>query len=363
MDEEVVTDMKAHGGDIYSPYAIEKGKSLVDFSANLNPLGMPERAKAAIAAHLNDYEVYPDTEYRSLRAAIGRWEGVDPGEVCVGCGAADLIFRLAWALRPQRGLVAAPTFSEYAAALRSVGCAVEEAPLRRERGFALDTDFVGAVRPGTEIVFVCSPNNPTGVLTERDTLVKLADRCREVGAVLVVDECFLDFAPDAADYTMKPILHEYENLVILRAFTKLFAMAGLRLGYLLSAGPVPERVRGTGQPWSVSTVAAVCGEAALQEPGWREKSAAYVAEERAFLFNGLREAGLEVLPGAANYLLFRSECTALYEALLPCGILLRRCANFTGLDAHWYRAAVRTREENGRLLAALNEVKARGVKL
>ena len=355
--------MKAHGGDIYTPYALEQGRSLVDFSANLNPLGMPPRAREAIAAHIPEYEVYPDTEYRALRAAIGGWEGVEPEAVCVGCGAADLIFRLAWALRPKQGLVAAPTFSEYAAALRTVDCAVKEHPLRRERDFALGEDFIGAVTPGTELVFVCNPNNPTGRLTERETLVKLAARCREVGAVLVVDECFLDFAPDAADYTMKPHLREFDNLVILRAFTKLFAMAGLRLGYLLSAGPVPEKVRATGQPWCVSTVAAVCGEAALSEPGWREKSAAYVAGERAFLLGGLRAASLEVLEGAANYLLFRSRSTALYEALLPLGILLRRCSNFTGLDGHWYRAAVRTREENERLLAALGEVKKRGVEL
>lgn len=355
--------MKAHGGDIYSSYQIEPGRSLLDLSANINPLGMPPRAKEAIAAHIGDYEAYPDTEQRSLRAAIGRWEGVAPEHVCCGSGAADLIFRLAWALRPKRALVAAPTFSEYAAAMKTVGCAVAEHPLRRDRDFDLGPDFVEAVTPGTEMVFVCNPNNPTGRLVERETLLALARRCRELGALLVVDECFLDFVPAAADYTMKPYLKEYDNLLILRAFTKLFAMAGLRLGYLLSAGPALKAVRACGQPWCVSTVAAVCGEAALAEPGWREKSAAFVAAERERLLRGLRELGLEVVEGAVNYLLFRSADTELYERLLPYGILLRRCSNFTGLDEHWYRTAVRTREENERLLSALGEIKERGVEL
>ena len=196
-----------------------------------------------------------------------------PEQVLCGGGAAELIFRLAYALRPRRALVTAPAFSEYEEALTAAGCAVTRHPLRRENRFDVDGGLLDAIAPGVELVFLCTPNNPTGRLVDGALLRAAAEQCRAVGAVLAVDECFLPLS-DGAGPGLAPCLAEYPNLLLLRAFTKSYAMAGLRLGYALSAnGGLLERMAAAGPPWSVSTPAQAAGLAALEQcPDWPEKA-------------------------------------------------------------------------------------------
>lgn len=346
-----------HGGD-WAGYRAEFGCDALDFSANVSPLGLPAGVAAAITNALPTADRYPDPLCRELRAALAGAEGVPADWILCGNGAADLIFRLALAVRPRRALLPAPTFAEYEAALQTVGCAVQRVFLREENEFAVTEKFIDAVTPETDIVFLCQPNNPTGQVTPPALVERLVRRCAECGAVLVVDECFLDFLPDRDAWTAKQLLHDAPQLVILKAFTKLYAMAGVRLGYALCGdAALLEKMRGAGQPWAVSSLAQAAGLAALQETAYAGAVRALIAEQRPRMAAGLRALGLRVMDGQANYLLFRAT-PDFGEKLRRRGAVVRSCANYPGLDAAWYRTAVRTAEENTRLLQIMGEILA-----
>lgn len=343
-----------HGGD-WAGYRAEFGRDALDFSANVSPLGLPAGVAAAITAALPMADRYPDPLCRALRTKLAAAEGVDTAQILCGNGAADLIYRLALALRPRRALLPAPTFAEYAAALETVECDVQRFLLREENDFAVTDGFVDAIDDSTDAVFLCQPNNPTGQLTALPLVEQILHRCAACGTLLVVDECFLDFLPDHALHTAKGLLGE-GNLVILKAFTKLYGMAGVRLGYALSADTaLLEQMQACGQPWGVSSLAQAAGLAALEEAVYVEKVRALIAEQRPRLTAGLRALGLRVLDGRANYLLFQAPET-LGEALRQRGAVLRSCANYPGLGPGWYRTAVRTGPENEQLLKLLAEV-------
>ena len=346
-----------HGGD-WAGYRAEFGCDALDFSANVSPLGLPAGVAAAITNALPTADRYPDPLCRELRAALAGAEGVPADWILCGNGAADLIFRLALAVRPRRALLPAPTFAEYEAALQTVGCAVQRVFLREENTFAVTEEFIDAVTPETDIVFLCQPNNPTGQVTPPALVERLVRRCAECGAVLAVDECFLDFLPDRDALTAKQLLRDAPQLIILKAFTKLYAMAGVRLGYALCGdAALLEKMRGAGQPWAVSSLAQAAGLAALQETAYAGAVRALIAEQRPRMAAGLRALGLRVMDGQANYLLFRAT-PDFGEKLRRRGAVVRSCANYPGLDAAWYRTAVRTAEENTRLLQIMGEILA-----
>ena len=258
----------------------------------------------------------------------------------------------------RRALLPAPTFAEYAAALESVGCEVKRKTLHEADDFAVTEAFVQAVNQSIDLVFLCQPNNPTGQITPPELVQRLVRRCADCGAVLVVDECFLDFLQQRDALTAKPLLQTAPNLVILKAFTKLYAMAGVRLGYCLCSNiALLDKMQAAGQPWAVSSLAQAAGLAALDETAYVARVQALIAQQRPVLRDGLRALGLRVLDGSANYLLFQAPET-LGESLRQRGIVLRGCGNYPGLDSSWYRTAVRTAPENQQLLKALQEVLA-----
>ena len=227
--------------------------------------------------------------------------------------------------------------------------------LREENDFAVTKDLLNAVHPGTNMVFLCQPNNPTGQLARPALVEALLRRCEAVGAVLAVDECFLDFLPEGEGLSAKHLLKNSKKLIILKAFTKLYGMAGVRLGYCLcSDTELLARMRAAGQPWAVSSLAQAAGIAALDETEYVAQVCALIETQRPVLADGLRALGLRVIEGRANYLLFRAP-EALGEALRRKGAVLRSCGNYPGLDASWYRTAVRTENENRQLLALLAE--------
>ena len=344
-----------HGGD-WMGYRERFGRDALDFSANVSPLGLPEGVAQAIREALTEADRYPDPLCRTLRAALSRAEGVPPEQILCGNGAADLIFRLVWAAKPRRALVTAPTFAEYATALETVGCTVERFALNEANDFAVTEEFLDAIVPGVEIVFLCQPNNPTGQLASPALVRRAAARCAACGAVLAVDECFLDFLPDGDRWTAKPLLHEDQNLIIFKAFTKLYGMAGVRLGYCLCGDEaLLEKMQAAGQPWAVSSLAQAAGIAALKETAYVDEVRALIAQQRPAMTAGLRALGLRVIDGKANYLLFRAPAD-LNERLRPLGTQVRSCANYPGLGPEWYRTAVRTAPENARLLEIMREV-------
>lgn len=345
--------MTDHGGD-WAGFLETYGAPPLDFSANISPLGMPESVRRAAEAALAEAGRYPDPLCRALREKLASCHGLPAEGILCGNGAADLIYRLAAARRPKTALVTAPTFSEYENALTLWGCRVSRFPLSEETGFAVTEDILSRITPELDLLFLCEPNNPTGRTTDRRLLKRVLERCSASGTLLAVDECFSDFLDDPASHTLLDDLQHFENLVILRAFTKSYALAGLRLGYALSQNaPLLAAMARGGPPWAVSGPAQAAGMAALEES--LEPLRQLIRRERPRLSAGLTALGCRVCPGEANYLLFFCGAPALPRRLAERGVLIRDCSNYHGLGPGWYRAAVRTREENLRFLEALRK--------
>ncbi|MEG1524591.1 MAG: threonine-phosphate decarboxylase [Clostridia bacterium] len=337
-----------HGGDVYAGQRIEH-----DFSVNINPLGMPSPVRAAVIAHLNEYETYPDSLCRALKNTISVHDGVKREQIVCGNGAADLIWRLCAALRPKQVLVSVPTFTEYERTAVHFGANIQQYPLNMAEHFPLTEQICSEITENTDLMFLCNPNNPTGRLIQPSVLASVAKRCHQTGTLLVVDECFLPFTEGIS---AQPLMEHNDRIVILRAFTKLYAMAGLRLGYLVSANDeVLDKTEREAQCWSVSGVAQSAGIAAMHCVGIAEKTRRVIAGERVFLTDGLMKLGFGVCPSEANFLLFTCE-QPLKEPLLAKGILIRSCTDFVGLDERYYRVGIRLRAENEALLTALGEV-------
>lgn len=344
-----------HGGNVY------QYKNCVDFSANCNPLGTPESIKRAVSDCLERIFEYPQVGYSPLREAIGKYEGTDAGKVICGNGAAELVFTLCQTLKPGKALLPAPTFAEYEQALKSVGCACDYFYLKEEEDFSLGRGsekerFLTELKKGYDILFLCNPNNPTGMLIERDFLLEVLMACEKQGTFLVVDECFLDFIKEPEAYTLKGVLNQYKNLFLLKAFTKRYAMAGIRLGYgLCGDRELLETMEGMTQPWNVSTIAQTAGLAALKEVEYVKAGRELVFREAEFLKEQLAELGFQVYPSKASYLFFRGR-EDLFEQCVKRGILIRNCSNYEGLTKGYYRVSVKLHEENVKLIQALKEI-------
>lgn len=336
-----------HGGDIYANTGVK-----LDFSVNINPLGLPDSVRQALISRVDEFSQYPDPHCRKLSGAISCQEQVPLEWIVCGNGAADLIYRLCYAIKPRKALVCAPTFSEYERALQQVDCQVVYHHLTAENQFALTERIIEQLRPDIDLLFLCNPNNPTGQLIPRDLLQEILAVTKKNGCIVIVDECFLDFTDGVS---VKGYLKDMPGLVILKAFTKMYAMAGLRLGYLLAADKtLLEKVRCGAQCWSVSMPAQIAGITALSLTGWQEKTRKMVVKERQYLSEALQKLGITVFPSSANFILFCWE-GALYEPLLQKGILIRSCKNYIGLGEAYYRIGVKTRAENSLLIESIKE--------
>ncbi len=346
-----------HGGDIYSYEYITGNTRLIDFSANINPLGLPEGVKKAVIENMAAFSNYPDSLCRELIKGIALHENVPESYILCGNGAADIIYRIAEAVRPGTTLVMAPSFSEYEAAVRTAGSNIKYFYLNNGNGFNVGKDILAEVIPGIDLMFLCNPNNPTGNLTDKKTVLALAQKCKENKTILVVDECFIDFLENTGEFSIVDCIHDYDNVIVLKAFTKIYAMAGIRLGYAMCSNEdIIRRLEKTGQPWSVSAVAQLCGTAALKETEYIHRTKKLIKENRKKLTLELRALGFEVFDSCANYILFRTESRALDRELLKYGILIRACDNFVGLDNSFFRIAVKSKEDNEYLLESLKKL-------
>lgn len=339
----------AHGGLVSRSLDVPIGE-LLDFSQNINPLGAPgEALEAARRALYAESGSYPDLDYPELRGALAAYLGVSADRIVPTNGGAEALFLAARAAdRGGKALVLEPTFSEYVAAARAARLeTVRRVARRREAGFRLDPTSLDDLG-GISVVFLCNPNNPTGDSLGRQEVIEVADRVRSAGAVLVVDEAFADFVPEVSVADQVG-----EGLWVARSLTKFFAIPGLRLGCLVceDAGRIQEL-----QPsWSVNSVAAAAGIAAVRNRGFAETSVAGLARLRNDLFEALDElAGLEAFPGAANFLLVRGP-QGLAERLARRGVLVRGCGPFEGLGPEYFRIAVRGEADNRRLISELRE--------
>lgn len=338
-----------HGGDVYG------GGITLDFSANTNPLGTPPGVLEAVRRGLPQLHRYPDPYCRRLVRAIAAHEQVPESYVLCGNGAAELIYAFCAAAKPRTAAETAPTFAEYAQGLSRVGCAVERYSLRDENSFDLDDGFLPFLEEKKpEAVFLCNPNNPTGRLIQLPLLEHILRCCAARGIRLFLDECFLDLTEGGV--SAKRFLAEYPGLLILKAFTKSYGMAGIRLGYCLCADSALLRdMAAASPPWNVSSLAQSAGVAALEEGEFLRRTVELVRRERSYLAGELTVLGFRVCPSQANYLLLHGP-RGLREGLLQRGITIRSCGNYHGLDEGWYRVAVRSHGENEALIAAIRQL-------
>jgi threonine-phosphate decarboxylase len=344
----------SHGGNA----AFENGKAnVLDLSANINPLGMPDGVRDAIVGEISNIQRYPDSFSRQLCEKIADFENADPGWIFCGNGASDIIFRLPRAVNAKKALVSAPAFSDYERSASSFGSEIMRYALSAGNSFDLDSGFIEAARNGKpDLVFVCNPNNPTGRLTKSSFIKELLEVCSQTGAVAAVDECFLDFSEKAEEYTSKVFLGQYPNLIILKAFTKLFALPGIRLGYAICADKkMTDRLCCHGPDWPVSNLAQAAGIAALDgTETFIKETSGYILNERKTMEKELTRLGYRVFEANANYVFFQSPYAFdLREKLDKKGIRVRSCGDYHGLDNSYYRIAVSTRVNNARLLAAI----------
>ena len=350
--------MGQHGGDIYSEEIrkqIEReDREFLDFSANINPLGMPAGVRLAVMEALDKAEHYPDPECRKLKAALSEYHEVPAEALICGNGGADLIYRLAFAARPKHALVTAPTFLEYEEALKQAGTEVRVYEMQPD--YRVREDILEEMSEDLDVMFLCNPNNPTGILVEQELLLRILERAEENDILLVLDECFLDFTGQEERSLIQKTI-EYKHLFILKSFTKMYAMPGIRLGYGVCGDErLLRKMEAAGQCWGVSVLASEAGVAALGEWEYKEKAIALVREERAWLKKEMETLGFTVWDGQADYLLFRTDgIRDLYDRLLPEGIMIRRCSNYRGLDETCYRVAVKDHEANERLIEALKK--------
>ncbi|MDE5755094.1 MAG: aminotransferase class I/II-fold pyridoxal phosphate-dependent enzyme [Oscillospiraceae bacterium] len=343
-----------HGGDIY--FTEEK---LLDFSANINPFGIPESVMTAIRNALPEIVHYPDQEQRKLRKVIADYHRIPEEWIICGNGGADVLFRTVQTILPVHALIPVPTFTEYEEALKENFCEVTHWTMEMPYFSITEKLLPELEKNNYDFLVLCNPNNPTGLCIERALLLRIMEICRERKIFVLLDECFFDMTDIQAEkFSMIRKIQDFPNVFILKSMTKLYAIPGLRSGYgICSDSELIRSIRGIGQPWSVNTLASVAGCAALQEEHYRIQFLEFLEQERRFLYAELKKLNFQVWDSRANYLFFQAEqYPDLDQQLLAYHILIRHCDSYPTLDKSYYRIAVRTHEENLYLLDSLREM-------
>ncbi|MGB9887427.1 MAG: threonine-phosphate decarboxylase CobD [Moorellales bacterium] len=354
-----------HGGNRWraaSLYGLEP-EAFLDFSANLNPLGPPPGLEAHLRRCLDEIGAYPEPHYLRLKAVLREHLRTE-AEVVVGNGAVELIYLIPFLLRPRRVLVVEPGFVEYQAACRAAQAEVRSLVLDPAEGFALRPEALEAGLVGADMCFLGSPNNPTGNLPlASEPLIEAVKQHPD--CLFVVDQSFVDFVAPPSAASLTGAAGRFPNLCIVYSLTKFFALPGLRLGCALAGPALARKLEENSPPWRVNALAARAGEWVLEQKSYMVHARSLVRAQREFLAHGLETLGLKPFPSVANFLLVYlgekgPSGRELEEALGRRGLLIRRCASFTGLNDRFVRVAVRLPWENRRLLRALEEVLARG---
>ena len=344
--------MQVHGGDIYN------NKVKLDFSANINPAGMPQSVESAAKSGVELSGNYPDIGCSKLKREIAIKEGVPVEWIVCGNGAAELIFQFAFAIQPKRALLIQPTFAEYAQALEAVDCKLEYGFLSEEDGYKMTDRVLELIHPGLDVMFLCNPNNPTGETIPTDLLRNIIQKCQECQIRLVVDECFQEFLLEKDQDSVIGLVDTYDFLFVLKAFTKMYGMAGLRLGYALTSdGILRDKMKRMSQPWNVSIPAQMAGIAACREVEFAIHSRDLIQQEKSYVQGQIEQLGYRVYGSKANYIFFQGP-DGLYEYCLKQAILIRSCSNYPGLSEGYYRIQVKNRQENLILLRCLEQFMA-----
>lgn len=350
-----------HGGNAFST-ARQLGVTpdeIIDFSASINPLGLSALVRKSIICALDSLAHYPDSSHHDLRLALAKHHHLPPANFALANGSTELIYNLPAMLPGKKALIISPSFSEYVRALSQHHWEIQHFILSPDNDFCIDTDKLEqTLASGIDVLYLCNPGNPNGTLYPHQVIEKIHGLCSASGTFLVLDEAFMDFCEDAS---AKRFVVQDDNAIVLRSMTKYFGIPGLRLGYAICNSTLAEHLDAMGGPWSVNTLAQVAGVAALQDCTHNQQTIDLIRQERRNLHENLeRFPQFKVYPSNVNYLLveIKAGLTAreLRERLVQERILIRDCSSFIGLSEAFFRVAVRTREENNRLLECLKRI-------
>ena len=353
----------AHGGDIFGA-AQRLGVSasrLIDFSANINPLGLSPKAYRRLRRELHCVRHYPDQRQEELRQLIASQAAIDPECIVFGNGATQLLHLIPRCLKPRKALLIAPGFAEYHPALEAVQCSIREFRLRPEDSFRLKAvpflSIVKKERP--DVILLANPNNPTGTVIPHPVLLEITACCRREATHFIVDESFIEFT---REISLAKRAVEEPRLIVVRSLTKFYALPGLRIGYVVAHPSVARRLGRSIEPWSVNTLALAAAAESIKDSAYRKRTLALVASERKYLLAGLQNLGwLEPFPPQTNFVLARIKSRGisgdtLRQKLENVHLLIRDSRGFRGLGSQYVRFAVRTHKENKCLLSALRVV-------
>lgn len=327
----------------------------LDFSANINPLGPPPLLKENWGQLLESVIEYPDPHGTNLKRKIAKREGLHESQVLLGNGGAEIISLIGRLLAGKQSVIVQPAFSEYEEACKANGCQVEYHQLPANWAWTGE-DLSGKLQQA-DALFLCNPNNPTGAYYQKSIILHLLEECRRNQCLLIVDEAFYDFLAEYESIT--PYINEYPNLLIIRSMTKMFAIPGLRLGYLLADPAVIRKIAPFQPHWSTNAIALKAGEWCIESESYIIETIALIQQERQRLFRFYQKRNLLVSPSRINFYLLRDPSLIdqypFMQYLLKSGIIPRHTVNFPGLEGRWLRFAVKGPEANDKLMGAVEE--------
>ncbi len=344
----------SHGG-IFS--ITNPDKKIIDFSSNVNPLGCHSGVKQFLRKQLDSISEYPDSESTRLRSNIKWYTGLNKSQIIVGNGATEIIYNfcLAFLNKKTKVLIPIPTFSEYEKAAKLSG-----SKIIFYKTMNLNNDLEEFIKkiPKNGIVFLCNPNNPTGVLIPKKNMLKIVKHAEKRSSLVFIDETFIELVPESNQSVIKSI-KSFDNLFILRSFTKSFGLAGIRIGYALGSKQIVSVLQKLKIPWNVSNVAQSAASAAICYHPFLEKSQKLIKKENKFLTKSFSKLDkFSCFQSSTNFLLLKTKIKSktLQKKLLKSNILVRDCSTFRGLDQNYIRVAIKTRKENQKLINALEAI-------
>jgi histidinol-phosphate aminotransferase len=356
-----------HGGEVWELFR-KYGKNprkILDFSANINPLGCSSNVIKAIKNNLWQIPIYPDDSGLSLKNAIADYEGqINPDNIILGNGSTELIhlFAETFIKNEDKAIIPIPTFEEYAYAVKKANGKVVSVKIWFKHKF-IPKKVLNKIDLKTKVVFLCNPNNPTGNLIDEEDILEILKETNRKSVLLFVDESFMEFVDEERRFSLVKMVKEYQNLFVLKSFTKTFGLTGLRLGYGVAHKEIIDLISLVKTPWNVNSIALIAGIAALKDLKFLRKTQEIIKNERNFLIREFKKLKkVEVFPTNANFILLNIKNTGFksYEIkeklLKDYGILVRDCSNFNGLNENYIRVAVRTHEDNKKIINAFKKI-------
>ena len=390
MNAEKETEMDFHGGNIYKIFREKNIKEILDYSSNINPYGIPESLKKRITENLEILERYPDPDYVELRQKLSNLNKVNLSDIILGNGATEIIFLFMKVINPKKILIVSPTFGEYERAVKATEISGDTVSLSSSNGdnknienkkieieyFELkeSDDFklnIGNLKNELEnkydLLIICNPNNPTGKFLKLAQTEEILKECNKYDTKLFIDEAFIEFLADGMKESIINTEENKKNLFVTRAFTKFFAIPGLRLGYgMYFDKELEKKISEKKEPWSVNNFAEMAGLTVLDDAEYIEKTLKWIAEEKIYMYEKLNKiSGMKVYETEVNFItgkidekLFSEGLNVkiLREKMLEQGILIRDASNFKFLDERFFRLAIKDRASNERVIEVMKEI-------